>query len=60
MAPRIRGLRRPQHPKSPEPEEASFPQLEGYAEMEIPEDNPMTAEKVALGKQLYVRPALER
>jgi cytochrome c peroxidase len=39
--------------EDPEPEAAAFPQLEGYAEMEIPEDNPMTAEKVALGKQLY-------
>ena len=39
--------------EDPEPEAAAFPQLEGYAEMEIPADNPMTAEKVALGKQLY-------
>jgi cytochrome c peroxidase len=39
--------------EEPEPEAATFPQLEGYAEMEIPADNPMTAEKVALGKQLY-------
>ena len=39
--------------EEPEPEAAAFPQLEGYAEMEIPADNPMTAEKVALGKQLY-------
>ena len=31
----------------------AFPELRGYAAMEIPPDNPMTAEKVALGKQLY-------
>jgi len=40
-------------PEKPEPVAAAFPQLAGYAEMEIPADNPMTAEKVALGKQLY-------
>ena len=40
-------------PEEPEPVAAAFPQLAGYAEMEIPADNPMTAEKVALGKQLY-------
>ncbi len=37
----------------PEAEAPAFPQLAGYAEMEVPADNPMTAEKVALGKQLY-------
>ena len=37
-------------PKAAEPE---FPQLPGYAAMQIPPENPMTAEKVALGKQLY-------
>jgi cytochrome c peroxidase len=31
----------------------AFPQLEGYAPMEVPADNSLTAEKVALGKQLY-------
>ena len=36
-----------------EMEMPAFPQLEGYAPMEIPADNPLTAEKVALGKQLY-------
>jgi cytochrome c peroxidase len=44
--------------ESPEPETKTaeapaFPQLAGYAEMEVPATNPMTAEKVALGKQLY-------
>ncbi len=29
------------------------PQLPGYMEMAVPADNPMTEEKVALGKQLY-------
>ena len=35
------------------PEAAWPPQLPGYAEMDIPSDNPMTDEKVALGKMLY-------
>lgn len=44
--------------EAPEPEAETaeapaFPQLAGYAEMEVPATNPMTAEKVALGKQLY-------
>lgn len=30
-----------------------FPQLAGYAPMDVPANNPMTAAKVALGKQLY-------
>lgn len=30
-----------------------WPQIKGYAEMVIPADNPMTAAKVALGKELY-------
>jgi cytochrome c peroxidase len=30
-----------------------FPELPGYAAMQIPPENPMTAAKVALGKQLY-------
>lgn len=33
--------------------ESSWPQLQGYEAMPIPLDNPMTKEKVALGKQLY-------
>ena len=40
-------------PPPPEAAMPEFPELAGYAEMEIPADNPMTAEKVALGKQLY-------
>ncbi len=31
----------------------TFPELPGYAPIEVPADNPMTAAKVALGKQLY-------
>jgi len=34
-------------------EAPAWPELSGYAAMAIPADNPMTAEKVALGKQLY-------
>ena len=30
-----------------------WPQIKGYAPMEIPDDNPMSAAKVHLGKQLY-------
>ena len=33
--------------------EAFPPQLPGYAAMTVPDTNPMTPEKVALGKQLY-------
>ncbi len=40
-------------PPPPEAAMPEFPELAGYAEMEIPNDNSMTAEKVALGKQLY-------
>ncbi len=36
-----------------EPVEAWPPQLPGYAAMETPADNPMTEEKVELGKMLY-------
>ena len=36
-----------------EPVEEFPPQLPGYAAMAVPADNPMTPEKVALGKQLY-------
>jgi cytochrome c peroxidase len=34
-------------------EPVSFPALDGYQPMTIPADNPMTAEKVDLGRQLY-------
>jgi cytochrome c peroxidase len=42
-------------PEAPEEVAAApeFPELPGYAAMQIPPENPMTAEKVALGKQLY-------
>jgi cytochrome c peroxidase len=43
-------------PEAPEKAAApapAFPELPGYAAMQVPPDNPMTAEKVALGKQLY-------
>ena len=33
--------------------EPQWPELSGYQEMMIPPDNPMTVDKVALGKQLY-------
>lgn len=39
--------------ETPEPEPASWPEVAGYAMMEIPADNEMTAAKVELGKQLY-------
>jgi len=32
---------------------AKFPEIASFEAMKIPADNPMTAEKVALGKQLY-------
>lgn len=32
---------------------APWPQIPGYEEMKIPADNPMTPDKVALGKQLF-------
>lgn len=35
------------------PAAAAWPEIAGYEEMVVPADNPMTAEKVALGKQLY-------
>ena len=45
---------------APEPEAPAekaaapaFPELPGYAAMQVPAENAMTAEKVALGKQLY-------
>tara|TARA_Y100000588_G_scaffold381022_1_gene465876 strand:- start:30639 stop:31718 length:1080 start_codon:yes stop_codon:yes gene_type:complete len=34
-------------------EKPAWPQLQGYEAMPVPLDNPMTEEKVALGKQLY-------
>jgi cytochrome c peroxidase len=41
-------------PEAPEKAAApEFPELPGYAAMQIPAENPMTVEKVALGKQLY-------
>jgi len=40
----------PEQKAAAEPE---WPELPGYEKMQIPEDNPMTPEKVALGKQLY-------
>jgi len=43
-------------PPEEEPEAAAPawpPELEGYAAMAVPADNPMTQEKVALGHQLY-------
>ena len=40
-------------PVSSIPDEPEWPQLSGYAPMEIPADNPLTAAKVSLGKQLY-------
>ncbi len=36
-----------------QPSAAKFPALENYEDMKIPADNPMTPEKVELGKQLY-------
>ena len=36
-----------------EMEESAWPELESYAEMMIPDDNPMTEAKVELGKQLF-------
>jgi cytochrome c peroxidase len=43
------GCRR--EPRVEEP--VAWPEIRGYAKMEIPADNPMTREKVELGKQLY-------
>lgn len=34
-------------------EKAQWPELEGYEQMKVPADNPMTLAKVGLGKQLY-------
>ncbi|MBI4460887.1 MAG: c-type cytochrome [Acidobacteria bacterium] len=44
---------RPTEQPAEEAAAPSFPQLQGYEPMVIPADNPMTLEKVALGKQLY-------
>ncbi len=44
-------------PVEPEPE-PDWPELPGYEAMQIPDDNPMTAAKVELGKQLYYDPRL--
>jgi cytochrome c peroxidase len=43
----------PEEPKKEAAAEPEFPQLAGYAAMNVPAENPMTAAKVALGKQLY-------
>lgn len=45
----------PQKPPAPREEtQAALPSIpEGFEPMEIPPDNPMTADKVALGKQLF-------
>lgn len=40
-------------PEQAEKPASEWPELSGYAEMEIPADNEMTKAKVALGKQLY-------
>ena len=40
-------------PISSSPDEPEWPQLSGYAPMEIPADNPLAVAKVSLGKQLY-------
>jgi cytochrome c peroxidase len=39
--------------ETPEPAVAEWPEVPNYEAMAIPEDNPMTVEKVELGKQLY-------
>jgi cytochrome c peroxidase len=39
--------------KDPSTQAVQWPQLKGYAPMEIPEGNPMSLAKVHLGKQLY-------
>ena len=53
----------PEETAPPPPEEAAveapaWPELQGYEAMAVPADNPMTAEKVELGKQLYYDPRL--
>lgn len=40
-------------PEEPSPAQAQWPQIEGYADMPIPADNPMSPAKVELGKQLF-------
>jgi cytochrome c peroxidase len=40
-------------PEEQPPAQAQWPQIEGYAEMQIPADNPMTPAKVELGKRLF-------
>ncbi len=47
------GAPAPEMEAEAEPAAAFPPQLPGYAAMAVPADNPMTPEKVALGKQLY-------
>ncbi len=47
------GAPEPESTTQAEPAETLPPSLPGYAAMSVPADNPMTPEKVALGKQLY-------
>jgi cytochrome c peroxidase len=42
-----------QEAPQPQPQPPEWPQIEGYAPMQIPADNPMSPAKVALGKQLF-------
>ncbi len=56
------GQQQPPAPVAPafEPEILPLPkQLASYEEMQIPADNPMTPEKVALGRQLFFDKRLE-
>lgn len=41
-----------------QPAQMNWPAIPGYEDMKIPADNPMTPEKVQLGKQLYYDPRL--
>ena len=43
---------------SPEPEPYALPLPPGFPAMEVPEDNPLTAEKIELGRYLFYDPAL--
>jgi len=42
-----------EEPESAVEPASEWPEIAGYAAMAIPADNPLTAERVALGKQLY-------
>ena len=48
----------PPPPEMAAVEAPAWPELEGYEAMAVPADNPMTQEKVELGKQLYYDPRL--